>query len=124
MRFSDLDTDEAVLKELGQRLRRTRLEANLSQAEVAEQAGVSRYTIGRIEEGDSVQLSNLFRVLRFLGLLDGLEELIPEAVTSPIDAVRRRGRRRRRASGSRSKGEAIPRLEPWRWGDSGEEGGR
>lgn len=122
MRYRELSTDDAVLGELGQRLRRIRLEANLSQGQVAEQSGVSRYTIGRIEDGHSVQLNNLIRVLRFLGLLDGLEELVPEAVTSPIDAVRRRGRRRRRASGSRSPGESSQEPEPWQWADRLEEG--
>jgi transcriptional regulator with XRE-family HTH domain len=117
MRYRELSTDDAVLGELGKRLRRTRLEANLSQDQVAEQSGVSRYTIRRIEDGHSVQLNNLIRVLRFLGLLDGLEELVPEVLTSPIDAVRRGGRRRRRASGPRSAGEMPQEPEPWQWAD-------
>src|SRR6478735_5285082 len=116
MRYRDLNTDDAVLRELGRRLRLTRLEANLSQGEVAEQSGVSRYTVGRIEEGGSVQLNNLVRVLRFLDLLDGLEELVPEAARSPIDAVRRSGRRRQRASNRRSADEAELGLRPWQWG--------
>ncbi len=49
----------------------------LTQAQLAERAGVSRFTIIRLEKGDSgVTMQNLFRVLRALGVLDG----IPRAV--------------------------------------------
>lgn len=117
MRFTDLSTDQAALEELGRRLRRTRLERNLSQAQLANEAGVSRSTVNRIEGGESVQLANLLRVLRFLGLLGGLEELVPEPTPSPIDALRHRNRERQRASSPRSTEREPPGHLAWRWGD-------
>lgn len=117
MRFTDLSTDKAVLEELGGRLRRTRLERNVSQTQLADEAGVSRFTVKRIEQGESVQLANLLRVLRFLGLLGGLEELAPEPTPSPIDALRHRGRERQRASSPRSAEPQPPGRLTWRWGD-------
>ena len=44
-------SDETLLKELGQRIARLRLERNLSQAQLAEQAGISKRTLERLEAG-------------------------------------------------------------------------
>jgi transcriptional regulator with XRE-family HTH domain len=120
-------TDDAVLSELGARLERTRLERNLSQRELAEEAGIERKAVQRIEAGEPVQLTSFIRVLRALGLLDALDELVPEPLASPIELLKLRGKRRRRASGARGKragaapaGEHDPpqdTIAPWRWGD-------
>ena len=56
-------TDEAVLSELGSRLGRARLERNLTQRELAEEAGVERKAVQRLEAGESVKLSTFIRVL-------------------------------------------------------------
>ncbi len=48
MRFTPLLTDDALLVELGAGLERARLERNLTQAQVAEQAGVSKSTVERL----------------------------------------------------------------------------
>lgn len=45
----------------------------LTQAQVADRAGISRETVGRLENGDGgVSVENLLRVLRALGVLDSL----------------------------------------------------
>lgn len=44
---------------------------NLTQAQLADRAGLARQTVARLEQGDGgVSNENLFRVLRALGLLD------------------------------------------------------
>jgi transcriptional regulator with XRE-family HTH domain len=96
-------TDEVVLSELGARLGRTRLERNLSQRELADEAGVERKAVQRIEAGEPVKLTSFIRVLRALGLLDALDRLVPEPLPSPIELLRLHGKRRRRASGARRK---------------------
>ena len=52
MKITKQATDAAVLTELGGRLTRLRLERNLTQAQLAEQAGVSKRTVQRLESGD------------------------------------------------------------------------
>lgn len=116
MEMELLGSDRAVLKELGRRLRDARLERNLSQAQVAEQAGVGRVTLQRMEAGESPSLINFVRVMRALDLLEGLERLLPTPGPSPIDEFERRGRRRRRARPSPPT-EAEPSRKDWRWGD-------
>jgi len=112
-------TDPAVLAEIGQRLARHRLERNLTQAELAKEAGVSKRTLIRLEGGESTQLTNLIRILRALDLLANLDAFIPPPVPSPIEQLRAEGKRRKRAS---RKSDAPGPEEEWKWGDSDEAG--
>lgn len=114
MKITALLTDDAVLAEIGQRLARRRLELQLTQAEVAEQAGIGKRTLERMEAGQASQLGTLVRVLRALDAMPGLEGLLPEPGPRPMDMLKRKGKVRQRASGKRS---GKPSGEPWRWGE-------
>lgn len=106
---------EALLHELGGRLANVRLDQNLTQAELAEQAGVSKRTVERLESGAAAtQLSGFIRVCRVLGLLERFDALIPESLPSPIVQLKLRGKQRRRASSAKT-----PDRSPkkWKWGD-------
>jgi transcriptional regulator with XRE-family HTH domain len=92
VRIQSYLTDEAVLSELGR---------NLTQRELAAQAGVERKAVQRMEGGEPVKLTSFVRVLRALGLLEALEQLVPEPVPSPIELLKLHGKERRRASGER-----------------------
>ncbi len=107
--------DSAILKEMGVRISQYRINSQLSQARLAEQAGVSKRTIERIESGHSAQMSSMIRVLRVLELLPGLDALIPEAGSRPLDLLKLEGRKRRRAFSSRSK--ADEKDAGWSWDD-------
>ncbi|MBD3867486.1 MAG: helix-turn-helix transcriptional regulator [Acidobacteria bacterium] len=95
-------TDDELLGEIGGRLRRYRLQGNITQAELARQAGISLRTLGNIEAGRDVQLGTVIRILRALGRLDSLGAFLPEAGVSPMELLRSRGRPRQRAGGDRS----------------------
>jgi transcriptional regulator with XRE-family HTH domain len=115
MRIEQQLTDEAVLRELGERLSRLRLQRNLTQAQLADEAGVERKAILRAEAGEPIQLLTLIRMLRALGRLGALEALVPQLQPSPIELLELRGHARQRArptTGQRGEG-----AEPWRWGD-------
>lgn len=102
---------------LCQRLEAVRLSRNINQTQLAEQAGVSRRTISRMENGQGVSLDTFLRVMRALGLQNNLAQLIPDPSVRPIDRVKQSGRTRKRASSSRS-GKANTVAETtWRWGD-------
>ncbi|MBK9991431.1 MAG: helix-turn-helix transcriptional regulator [Verrucomicrobia bacterium] len=107
--------DGVVLRELGERLTRIRLERNLTQATLAEQAGVAKRTVERLEAGEvATQLSGFLRVCRVLGLLERFDALVPEPLPSPMAQLKLQGRKRRRASGK--KPGATP-TKKWTWGD-------
>lgn len=98
MRIQTENTDTAVMAELGVRLRQQRLQRNLTQRELASEAGISALTLSKIEMGNAGRLVSWIRVLRALDLFDGIDRLVSEPVPSPIDQLRRRGRERIRAS--------------------------
>lgn len=107
-------SDDALLEEFGSRLQRRRLDLRLTQAELAEQAGVGKRTVERLESGASVQLVSLMRIFRVLGLMDALDQLLPQGGPSPMDLLQLQGRQRQRASSSR---QGKKSTEPWQWDD-------
>lgn len=107
-------SDPHVLAELGARLARLRLDRNLTQDQLAREAGISKRTLLRLEQGQSSQLTNFVRVLRALQLLDGLVALVPAPATSPLAQLAARQPQRRRAS-ARAKTPAP--KAAWTWGD-------
>ncbi|MBS7455703.1 helix-turn-helix transcriptional regulator [Coralloluteibacterium stylophorae] len=107
-------SDSTVLRQLGDRLAALRLAQNLTQAEVAEQAGVSKRTVERLEAGATAsQLSTFLRVCRVLGLQDRLDQLVPEPTASPVAQLRQQRQTRKRASGRQEDAQAP--STTWTW---------
>lgn len=114
MKLTNDNSDSAVLKEIGDRIAQYRLNRDKTQAALAQEAGVSHRTIGRVEHGDSVQASSLIRILRALKLVENIEGLIPEPVVSPVQQLKMQGKQRKRASSKFTK----PNKEgAWSWGN-------
>ena len=96
-------TDKAIARELGERLKALRLQRNVTQKALAESTTLSLNTIKALEGGRG-KLASLIAVLRELGALEQLDNLIPAAtVISPLQLARMHGRERQRASGTRGK---------------------
>ena len=112
MKISNLLADDIILVEIGGRITQCRLDLKLTQANLAEQAGVAKRTVERIEAGASAQMSSMIRIFRVLGLLGNLDELIPETGPSPMDLLKRKGKVRQRASSPRH---AEQTDEVWTW---------
>jgi transcriptional regulator with XRE-family HTH domain len=113
MKISKDLTDQAILAETGARLAHRRLELQLTQAELAGQAGVAKRTLERIEAGASVQTASLIRILRALDLLEDLDRAIAEAKPTPMQLLEHHGKPRKRASKRRRRQAAAG--EPWTW---------
>jgi transcriptional regulator with XRE-family HTH domain len=111
--MKNISSDDALLKELGDRLQRNRLNRNMTQAALAKEAGISERTIIRIEQGHSTQLSSLIRLLRSLGLLENMDALVPKPAISPIQQMKVQSKSRQRASSAKTEKAS----EPWSWGD-------
>lgn len=116
MKISTNLTDQVILAELGGRLATVRIERNLTQSSLAEQAGVSKRTLERLESGEvATQMSGFLRVCRALGLLERFEALLPEPTPSPLAQLKQQGWKRQRATGKRT---ATAGLKNWTWGES------
>jgi DNA-binding XRE family transcriptional regulator len=101
MRINDQLTNEVILAALGVRAERQRIEAGLTQAELAREAGLSKRTVERIEGGKGCELVMLIRVLRVLRLTDGFNALLPELPPSPMALLKLKGKERRRVAHTR-----------------------
>jgi len=126
MKITPQLTDDAVLTELGTRIARRRIDLQLTQEAVAEQAGIGKRTLERMEAGKAAQLTTLVRVLRVLDAMSGLENLVPEAGPRPMDLLQRKSKQRQRASSPRGhlEGNLEGGIEgtlgggaPWQWGE-------
>ena len=103
-----------VERMLGRRLLEIRLARNINQTDLAAEAGISRRTMTRLENGEGVSLDTLIRVMRALRLADRFAVLLPDPAIRPIERIRQ-GKERQRARRT-----SKPAARPWRWDDGGE----
>lgn len=118
MKITSQLTDAAVLQELGERLERRRIDMGLTQAKLAEEAGISKRTVERIEAGHSTEFVLLLRAVRVLTLLDALEQWVPDQPQSPLVLLKGRGRVRKRVGyprGQRDAQAVVNPKVPWKW---------
>ena len=114
MKIEKQMTDEVLLRLIGERLAGIRLARNLTQEQLAEQAGLGLRTVQRMELGTAAtQLSGFVRVCRVLGLVEHLEVLLPEPAPSPMAQLKLLGWKRRRATGKK----AESGKKKWTWGE-------
>jgi transcriptional regulator with XRE-family HTH domain len=98
MALSDhtLATDRELLGELGRRLRAAREQQGLTVVDAAAQAGLSRRTVWRAEQGHNPTLATVVRLVRLYGRLADFEAFLREPEVSPMALIRReRGRQER-----------------------------
>ncbi|WP_281086343.1 helix-turn-helix domain-containing protein [Eubacterium ruminantium] len=74
---------QEYINELGRRIKQYRIMREMSQQELADKTGISKRSISRLEQGESVQLNNLFLILIALDLGDNIELLVPDQAKRP-----------------------------------------
>jgi transcriptional regulator with XRE-family HTH domain len=83
--------------------------------DLAREAGVSVDTVKRMESGRAIGTDRLVRILRVLGLLEALDQAIPEPPPSPLERLALEGRERQRVRHPRCRSGQPTGL--WAWGD-------
>lgn len=89
----------AIVEELGARLKRARLNQNITQQALAKRAGVTRKRVIQAESG-GVDLLTFIALLKALGMIDQIDNFLPPVPFSPIQLAKLAGKTRQRASGS------------------------
>lgn len=95
-------SDPAILEEISKRFKELRLRKNIQQKELSKYAGVAIGTLRRFENGEPISTENLIKIMRGLGILENLEQLIPKEPISPILMKKLQRKNRLRASTTRN----------------------
>ena len=92
----------AIVEQLGERLKQARLNADLTQVELASRTGLNRRTILNAEKGN-VQLKNMVAILVSLGMVEQINLFLPVQEISPLQLAKLKGKKRQRASRTQKK---------------------
>lgn len=93
----DRHTVEELQGEIGEQLRAARLRSNLSQADIAKQAGISIGAVKNLESGAGATVKTLVGVVKVLGRVQLILSLQPPVTISPMDMLRASKAKRQRA---------------------------
>ena len=111
MKITGNENEQAILKELGTRIKQYRISLNITQADFADKCGISASTVVRIENGTDSKFSNYIKILSGLRLTQNMDILIPE-IQPDFKALYEQKKPRQRAKSSR----ANPKSN-WVWGE-------
>lgn len=102
---------QEYLKQLGGKLKLYRVSMGLTQQDLEEKSGISKRSISRLEQGESVQLDNFIRIMTALNLGENIDILIPDQSKRPSYYLDKKGKgpqRVRKTGGRRNE---------FKWGD-------
>jgi len=96
-------TDDAIIQEIGSFVKHHRLQQNQTQANIASQAGLNRWTISQFENGEAISLQSLIQILRALDLLYIFDSFKIEKQLSPLQLAKLEHQQRKRARNTNTK---------------------
>ena len=74
---------QEYMTDIGRRIKLYRISLEMSQQELADKTGISKRSISRLEQGESVQMNSLFTILLALNLGNNIELLVPDQSRRP-----------------------------------------
>lgn len=101
-------------KDIGERLKQYRIRIGMTQSELERKCGVSVRSISRLEQGASVQLESLIKILSALNLDENINLLIPDQTKRPSYFLEKNEKKRQRA------GRKSTVKSGFKWGDEEE----
>tara|TARA_R100001369_G_scaffold22674_3_gene41371 strand:+ start:40632 stop:40979 length:348 start_codon:yes stop_codon:yes gene_type:complete len=91
-------SDNSIISVIGGYIKHQRLIQNKTQATIAEAAGINRWTLSKIENGEPISLMSLIQILRALDLLEILNIFETQTQISPLELAKLEKQKRKRAS--------------------------
>ncbi|HBE23834.1 MAG TPA: transcriptional regulator [Verrucomicrobiales bacterium] len=114
----EIMSNQQIEVEMGDRIRRRRLDMNMSQAELALRAGVARRTITSVEHGQGCSLQTLISLVRALRALAWIDQFLPEPEISPMALLLQEEETPYRVKRVRKHaGRPLKKATDWKWGD-------
>ena len=90
-------SDRNIVNTIGSFIKYERLKRNKTQAQLAEEAGINRWTISQIENGEAITLLSLIQIMRALNVLELLDIFSIKQEISPIELAKKDQQKRQRA---------------------------
>ncbi|MFO7658838.1 MAG: helix-turn-helix transcriptional regulator [Bacteroidales bacterium] len=106
-------TDRAIVRMIGNEIKRIRLEKNITQEKLSLEAGIGRSFLSQLENGRPASLLTVVQILRALQKLDLLKEFVYEPVISPMMIAKSEDEKRQRARNRRSNEEKKNKESTW-----------
>ena len=78
-------SDAAIVQQIGNYVKYERQQQNKTQLQLSESAGLNRWTISQIENGESISLTSLLQILRALDRLAVLDNFEYSDEISPLE---------------------------------------
>ena len=101
---------QEYIKELGKKIKLYRISKEMSQQDLADKTGISKRSLSRLEQGESVNVDSLFKILLGLDLGDNIELLVPDQTRRPSYYLEKTDDRQKRVR------KKIEKKE-FKWGD-------
>ena len=100
-------TDDAIMRQIGSKLKELRIIKGMKQTELSQASGVSVFTISAVENGKSTSLLTIIQILRALENLDYLNQFFQQQEMSPIAYAKlmEKNKRKERVKTSKPKSE-------------------
>jgi transcriptional regulator with XRE-family HTH domain len=95
-------SDKAIVSVIGNYIKHQRLNQDKTQAKIAEIAGINRWTMSQIENGEPISLISLVQILRALDLLNIFEVFKIQTQISPLELAKLEKQKRQRARSNNS----------------------
>lgn len=102
---------------LGEKISQMRIRSRLTQAELADKAGVGKSTIARVEKGLPIQTTSLFKIARVLPLTGEIETLLSYEKESPAVRFHSKKGQPKRVRKPKDRPSGNQKAVLWRWGD-------
>jgi len=92
-------SDPEIVRCIAAKIKRTRLNSNITREELQTITGVHKKTIGDAEAGKNITMMTFIAILRGLNMFDQLTELLKEESVSPVMMAKYQGKVPQRATG-------------------------
>ncbi|MDD2985258.1 helix-turn-helix transcriptional regulator [Flavobacterium sp.] len=90
-------SDTAIVTKIGTFIKNERLKQNKTQVQLAQEAGVNRWTISQIENGEAITMLSLIQIMRALDILQLLDVFSIRHEISPLELAKQDQQKRQRA---------------------------
>lgn len=95
-------SDTTIIQALGAFIRHHRLQQNITQADLSEQANINRSTLSEFERGTRANMITFIQLLRALDLLHVLEVFSIQQLVSPLELAKKETKSTPRQRASKS----------------------